>query len=295
MVSLAPKRLDTVLLFLPAMLLLGLLGIVAGQLDQWPHAMATASPPETVRIEPRPYSYRASGDFQQGGVPIDGPLITLASPASIDIMRFEVREDEYRQCVAAGECEATSSRGIPDNFPVTGVSFEDATAYARWLSAATGQTWRLPTIEEWAFAAGSKAVDHALKVDTDASNPADRWLAAYDRESAAAVEGPSAPGPSGNFGVNEFGVADLSANVWEWTDTCLTRTTLPTSAGDGATSIASCGVRYLEGRHRSPMSVFVRDARGGGCSIGVPPDNLGFRLVKQAPWYAGVQRWLSWP
>ena len=293
MVSLAPKRLDAVLLFVPAVLLLGLLGIVAGQLDRLPHSVAAASAPETVRIEPRPYAYRASGDFQQGGVPINGPLVTLAAPAPLDIMRFEVREDEYRRCVAAGACEATSSRGIPDDFPVTGVSFEDATAYARWLSSATGQTWRLPTIEEWAFAAGSKAVDHALKVETDASNPADRWLAAYDQESAAAVEGPSTPGPSGSFGLNEFGVADLSANVWEWTQTCLTRTTLPTNPHDAATSIASCGVRYLEGRHRSPMNVFVRDARGGGCSVGVPPENLGFRLVKQAPWYASVLGWFS--
>ena len=29
------------------------------------------------------------------------------------------------------------------------------------------------------------------------------------------------------------------------------------------------------------MNVFVRDAMGGGCSVGVPPDNLGFRLVRE--------------
>lgn len=293
MVSHALKRQDAAQLLLPAILLVGLVGIVAGQLDLLPHRVAVASLPETVRIETRAFSYRAPGDFQQNGVPINGPLVTLASPAPLEIMRFEVREDEYRQCVAAGACEATASHGVPDNFPVTGVSFDDATAYATWLSSATGQTWRLPTIEEWAFAAGSKAVDQALKVETDASNPADRWLAAYDQESAAAVAGPSVPGPSGSSGLNEFGVADLSANVWEWTQTCLTRTTLPTNSGGSATSIAACGVRYLEGRHRSPMTVFVRDARGGGCSVGVPPDNLGFRLVKQAPWYAGVLHWVS--
>lgn len=28
------------------------------------------------------------------------------------------------------------------------------------------------------------------------------------------------------------------------------------------------------------MSGFVRDAQGGGCSVGTPPDNLGFRLVR---------------
>jgi hypothetical protein len=29
------------------------------------------------------------------------------------------------------------------------------------------------------------------------------------------------------------------------------------------------------------MTGFLRDARGGGCSVGTPPDNLGFRLVRE--------------
>jgi hypothetical protein len=28
------------------------------------------------------------------------------------------------------------------------------------------------------------------------------------------------------------------------------------------------------------MIFFVKDAKGGGCSVGTPPDNLGFRLVR---------------
>jgi hypothetical protein len=44
-------------------------------------------------------------------------------------------------------------------------------------------------------------------------------------------------------------------------------------------------VRFLEGRHRTPMSTFIRDGRSGGCSVGAPPDNLGFRLVREPHWY----------
>jgi hypothetical protein len=33
------------------------------------------------------------------------------------------------------------------------------------------------------------------------------------------------------------------------------------------------------------MNVFVRDALGGGCSVAAPPDNLGFRLVLERPWF----------
>jgi hypothetical protein len=43
--------------------------------------------------------------------------------------------------------------------------------------------------------------------------------------------------------------------------------------------IVNCGVRVVEGRHRTYLSDFIRDARAGGCQVGTPPTNLGFRLV----------------
>ena len=42
------------------------------------------------------------------------------------------------------------------------------------------------------------------------------------------------------------------------------------------------------------MSTFVRDGRSGGCSVGAPPDNLGFRLVKERPWYAPLLELARW-
>jgi hypothetical protein len=41
----------------------------------------------------------------------------------------------------------------------------------------------------------------------------------------------------------------------------------------------NCGVRVVEGAHRTYMTDFIRDPRTGGCAAGVPPANLGFRLV----------------
>jgi len=35
----------------------------------------------------------------------------------------------------------------------------------------------------------------------------------------------------------------------------------------------------VEGAHRAYMTDFIRDPRSGGCAAGVPPANLGFRLV----------------
>jgi formylglycine-generating enzyme required for sulfatase activity len=271
-------------LVLPSLLLAGLLTLVGLQteaihLPAFRMAPAAAGP-QTVLIPSHPFAYRAGGDFIRGTASIDGPLVEVDEPAPLEIMKYQVSAADYAQCVADGACErADPRRHGAGHLPVTGVSFNDATDYADWLSRRTGETWRLPTIEEWAFAAGSKAVDHALGIDANAADPAQRWLFAYERESALSTDGPANPEPLGSFGVNEFGVADLSAVVWEWTATCASRTTLD-AAGETLSHIEACGVRYLEGRHRTPMSAFVRDALGGGCSVGVPPDNIGFRLVR---------------
>jgi formylglycine-generating enzyme required for sulfatase activity len=274
-------------LTLPVLLLAGLLTLIAIETEtiRLPSfSTASVAGPETVVIAPRPFDYRASGDFLRGTASIDGPLVHVDRPAELEIMKYQVSATDYAACVADGACEKAEPRrrGTGD-VPATGVSYNDATDYAAWLSKRTGETWRLPTVEEWAFAAGSKAVDHALGVETDASDPAQRWLLAYEREAQLSTDGPAKPAPLGTFGANEFGVADLSAVVWEWTSTCASRTTMDV-AGETVSHIESCGVRYLEGRHRTPMSAFVRDAIGGGCSVGVPPDNLGFRLVREAGW-----------
>jgi formylglycine-generating enzyme required for sulfatase activity len=277
-------------LWLPMLLLAGL-GLVLSQQLGGPLALQPARPamaPETVTIQPRPYSYRAVGEYLKAGVPVDGPRIEVSAPAPLEIMKYEVSAADYGRCVDDGACHpAEPRRKLPATagMPAVGVSFDDAQDYAAWLTERTGETWRLPSIEEWAFAAGSQAVDHALLKDTDAANPADRWLAAYEKEAALGAANASAlPQPAGTYGNNELGVADLDGTVWEWTTTCNARTSLD-AAGAVVSRVESCGVRFLEGRHRTPMSTIIRDGRSGGCSVGAPPDNLGFRLVREAGWY----------
>lgn len=288
-------------LMLPAILLAALLSLIAVQTEvvRIPTPGSGIPGPETVRIVPRPFQYRASGEFLKGTASVDGPLVRVAAPPPLDIMKFQVSAADYAACVADGACsKAEPRRKGKGDVPVTGVSYDDATAYAAWLSRRTGAVWRLPTVEEWAFAAGGKAVDHALGVETDGLDPAQRWLLQYEKESALGTNAFATPEPLGHFGLNEFGVADLSAVVWEWTATCASRTTLD-DAGRMVSFVDSCGVHYLEGRHRTPMSNFVSDAVGGGCSVGVPPDNLGFRLVRETGWlegsWGGSPHWSGWP
>lgn len=275
---------QTTSLMLPAAILAALLGTMAlqsGVVTLPTFTVATTAGPETVTIAPRPHSYRASGDFIRDGIVVDGPMVMVDNPAPVEIMKYPVSETDYAACVADGACRTADPRrrGV-GNVPVTGVSFRDATDYAAWLTAQTGATWRLPTVEEWTFAAGSKARDHALGNETDSRDPAQRWLAFYEKEAALGAGALATPQPIGSGGENEFGVADLGGAVWEWTATCGSRTVMDAN-GATLSYLDSCGVRMLEGKHRTPMSSFIRDALGGGCNAGVPPDNLGFRLVRE--------------
>lgn len=246
--------------------------------------------PETVIVEPRTFTYRSDGDFTEGGYPVDGPLQTVAVRAPLNIMKFQVSVADYTLCVVDGACAATDNvRAASDAVPVTGVNYDDAYAYAMWLSKETGQVWRLPTDVEWAFSAGERFADDGLGLAMDSSNPAIRWLADYERESARKGTGNPMPQPQGTFGENAFGVADIGGNVWEWTETCH-RSVSFGKDGTIASEASACGIYVTEGKHRAPMSSFIRDPKSGGCSVGTPPDNLGFRLVHDVSWYAPLVR-----
>ena len=134
--------------------------------------------------------------------------------------------------------------------------------------------------------------DDAFGIDPENKNPALRWLAEYRRDAAEKKERDPAPRVQGSFGVNEFGLADFGGNVSEWTTTCHRRVQLD-RAGSIDRVEPVCGIYVTVGNHRSPMSSFVRDPKGGGCAVGTPPANLGFRLVRDDRWYANLLRKLG--
>lgn len=90
------------------------------------------------------------------------------------------------------------------------------------------------------------------------------------------------PKPQGHFGANSNGLHDVGGNVWEWTTTCYRRVALDKN-GRVDTRTDNCGVRVVAGKHRGYMSFFIRDGKSGGCAAGLPPDNLGIRLVRERP------------
>jgi eukaryotic-like serine/threonine-protein kinase len=126
--------------------------------------------------------------------------------------RTEVTNSEYADFVAATNRPAPSHwvNNKPvfgqEMWPVVNVSLEDAIAFAAWRSKRDHVTYRLPTEEEWEYAArnGQRADLYPWGPD---------WVAglAVLKEATPAAVG-SRPG-----GANQWGVTDLIGNVWEWT------------------------------------------------------------------------------
>jgi len=233
--------------------------------------------PETIVLRDVTVSFRPAGDFQRDGEAVDGPLQRRMF-SRLEIMKSQVSAADYAACVADNACAAAPepTRGAA-HMPATQVSWQDAQAYAQWLSAATGELWRLPTDAEWAAAAGSRFRDDALRIAAG-SSPSDRWLAKYDYETAD--RGDETVRPRGAHGLNENGLQDVAGSVWEWTDTCFTRYTM--AGEDVKPGAVNCGVRVVEGAHRAYVTNFIRDARSGGCAVGKPPAHLGIRLVRES-------------
>jgi formylglycine-generating enzyme required for sulfatase activity len=250
----------------------------------------TAAEPAIVRVAPGSLSYREAGDFTRGGQQAEAPLRAMRFERPLHVMRHQVSSSDYQLCVQDGACRALD-RGVavaPDR-PAVQVSWHDAQAYAGWLSRRSGHHYRLPSDAEWAFAAGSRFKDDGVPVDAD--DPSKRWISRYERESERDLSDTTAY-PFGRFGANEHGIEDLAGNVWEWTSTCFVRSRTD-EAGNAGKPTVNCGVRIAEGAHRAYVTDFIRDARAGGCAQGVPPANLGFRLVREeTSWVASVSaRW----
>lgn len=234
--------------------------------------------PDARHLAPAMFQYRASGEYSRDRTPVQAPLRHLRLPANLAIMKRLVTVAEYQRCVADAECSPVVAVNRPDE-PVTGINWHDASAYAAWLSRKTGMSYRLPTDEEWTFAAAEKAPDETLP-PVDPADPAQAWIARYDAEASRPKPATSSRN-AGTLGANSNGLDDLAGGVWEWTDSCFVRARID-DGGEQITNV-NCGVRVVEGAHRSYMTDFIRDPKAGGCAVGIPPTALGFRLVVQSP------------
>jgi formylglycine-generating enzyme required for sulfatase activity len=229
--------------------------------------------PELVRLDAGEIFYRRAGDFARSGKEAEAPRVPFSLSEPIEIMKYQVTSGDFQRCVDDGTCRPLDARfrTSPGDRPAVDLSWHDADSYADWLSRKSGETYRLPTDEEWIFAAGEK-IDADERFDRGGQDQTSSSLPAFY------VFSPKTFAP-GSFGANRNGVFDVAGNVWEWTSTCLVQGALN---DDGAviSEGTNCGVRVAEGRHRAYITDIVRDPKSSGCT-GIPPTHLGFRLIRE--------------
>ena len=150
---------------------------------------------------------------------------------------------------------------------VVGVSWFEAVRYCEWLSACTGQQFRLPTEAEWEYAArgGRESARFPWGDEPPESRAgyAERWK--------------TGPEPVGQSEANGFGLFNMCDNVHEWCSDWFevyptTPQTNPTGAVSGSSKV------YRGGGINST----VNDCRSACRSFSTPSScgtNIGFRVV----------------
>ena len=159
---------------------------------------------------------------QQSWVERETPQHWVGIEKPIAMGRFPITVAQWRDFVSATGWQAPAEFNWAEpgyrqgeDHPVVGVSWHDAIAYAAWLSAMTGQRYRLPSEAEWEYAcrAGTRsAFSFGDSISTDLANY-DGNYSYNDSPKGVYRKGTT---PVHEFAPNQWGLYDMHGNVWEW-------------------------------------------------------------------------------
>jgi formylglycine-generating enzyme required for sulfatase activity len=171
--------------------------------------------------------------------------------------------------------------------PVTCVSWDDAKAYAGWLSTTTGHRYRLPSAADWEYAAraGGAAVQPWNPDGSDAcasANVADQRAARRYTgwRIFACDDGYVYTAPVGSFKANSFGLNDMLGNVFQWTDDCWHADYSGVPTDGSARTYGDCSERELRGGSWFTVPDFVRASYRNHFRADYRASSVGIRLIR---------------
>jgi formylglycine-generating enzyme required for sulfatase activity len=167
--------------------------------------------------------------------------------------------------------------------PVVCLSWEDARAYAAWLSRITGERYRLLTEAEWEYAARAWTTTRF-------------WWGDHLPPGRAACDGCGSPwdlgraAPVGGFPANGFGLHDVHGNVWEWVQDCW-HEGYGGAPTDGSAweeeAGGDCARRMMRGGSSLSQLETLRAANRLRDNASHRKSDVGFRIVREAVTAAG--------
>jgi formylglycine-generating enzyme required for sulfatase activity len=174
--------------------------------------------------------------------------------------------------------------------PVVNVSWNDANAYAEWLSKRTGKRYHLPSGAEYEYAgrAGTttpywwgsgtpKTKVENLTGSGDRSPTGHAWAKAFRGYS----DGYWGPAPVKSFMPNPFGLYDMSGNVSEWVEDCWHDNYVRAPTDGSAWVNPGCGERVLRGGSWGSAPDQDRSAFRMGAAADTRSGRVGFRVARE--------------
>jgi formylglycine-generating enzyme required for sulfatase activity len=164
-----------------------------------------------------------------------------------------------------------------DDHPVVIVSWNDAVAFAEWLSRKEGKTYRLPTEAEWEYACRASTTTRYVCGD-DPKGLAEVGNMA-DGAAKAKQDGFMYTTPVGRYRPNAWGLCDMHGNVCEWCWDRYGNDFYKSSPVDDPAGLLEAADRVIRGggwydapsRCRSPTAAGTRPTSGSTTLVSALP------------------------
>ncbi|BDU21172.1 formylglycine-generating enzyme family protein [Dyella sp. GSA-30] len=203
---------------------------------------------------------------------------------------YDERSGSMRDDTGASWQSDYAGHNADDKLPVVNVSWNDARAYAEWLSQRTGKKYRLPSESEFEYALRGgtttkywwgdsipKSRVENLTGGNDRSSNGRRWSNAF----AGYRDGFWGPAPVMSFAANPFGLYDINGNVSEWVQDCWHDNYIRAPRDGNAWLNPGCSTRVIRGGSWGSSPDQVRSAYRQGADASVRSGRVGFRVVRE--------------
>jgi formylglycine-generating enzyme required for sulfatase activity len=231
--------------------------------------------------------------------------VHVAIPRPFAVARYAVTRGEFASfmrssahkiegdCLVAVSWEANAWKPGPgvswrspgfeqnDRHPVVCVNWEDAKAFAAWVSKKTGMAYRLLSESEREYVARagtSTPFWWGASISPDQANY-QASLLPY-RGGGATGEFRKATVAVDSFGLNPWGLFQVHGNVYEWTEDCWNETNHGNPANGQARTTGDCSRRVRRGGSWINYPQFLRAAIRRSDRLTARAYNFGFRLAR---------------